>query len=87
VLERRCKRAAESLEEIAIDLSFKSQDQALLPLIPGTKVDVDAVHRDRVSPVLGGVVAPKLHDEQAGATGIAPPEAGDGPLPQPPGGH
>src|SRR3546814_3147402 len=74
VLQRGCKGAAQSFEEIAVDLPFKGEDQVLLPLISGTKIDIDAVHRDRVLPVLGCVVAMKLHDEQAGATGIASPE-------------
>src|SRR3546814_4944455 len=82
VLQRGCKGAAQSFEEIAVDLPFKGEDQVLLPLISGTKIDIDAVHRDRVLPVLGCVVAMKLHDEQAGATGIASPETGPGRSPQ-----
>ena len=78
MLQRGCKGAAQSFEEIAVDLPFKGEDQVLLPLISGTKIDIDAVHRDRVLPVLGCVVALKLHDEQAGASGIASPETGHG---------
>ena len=33
VLQRECKGPAQSLEKIAINLSFKSENQVLLPLI------------------------------------------------------
>ena len=43
VLQRGCKGAAQSFEEIAVDLPFKREDQVLLALISSTKIDIDAM--------------------------------------------
>ena len=56
MLQRGCKGAAQSFEEIAVDLPFKGEDQVLLPLISGTKIDIDAVERRLHSPQFAPVL-------------------------------